>query len=375
MFDRRDYLKKSIFAVCDLEASYAYNLMESIYEKQGMAFEVQAFTSVKSLIAFAKEQYIELLLISASAMCDSLLKLSIGKIMILSEGEKLTELSDYPCIYKYQASDQLIAEVMNHYVVEPVPAPAAFLKNRVEVVGVYSPIGRTLKTSFALTYGQLTAKERKVLYLNLEEYAGFQGLLEEEFPSDVTDLLYFARLGKGNLVYRLGSLVRHIGNLDYIPPALYPEDLRSVQTVEWVQLIKDLRDYSAYDVILLDIGSAVNGIYEILGLCSRIYMPVREDVVSIAKLEQYEKIMKLRGGLEILEKTRKLKLPFHSSFGTRKNYVEQLIWGELGDYVRKVIREELDERLGTGRSETSKKTASAAGTEPGTEGRGDLSAN
>lgn len=368
-------MKKSIFAVCDLEASYAYNLMESIYEKQGMSFEVQAFTSVKSLIAFAKEQYIELLLISASAMSDALLKLSIGKIMILSEGEKLTELSEYPCIYKYQASDQLIAEVMNHYAVEPVPDPMALMKNRVEVVGVYSPIGRTLKTSFALAYGQLTAKDRKVLYLNLEEYAGFQGILGEEFQADVTDLLYFARLGKGNLVYRIGSLVRHIGNLDYIPPALYPEDLRSIQTVEWVQLIKDLRDYSAYDVILLDIGSAVNGIYEILGLCSRIYMPVREDCLSIAKLEQYEKIMKLRNGLEILERTRKLKLPFHSSFGTRKNYVEQLIWGELGDYVRKVIREELDERLGAGRAETSKKTASAVGTEPGAEGRGNLPAN
>ena len=368
-------MKKSIFAVCDLEASYAYNLMESIYEKQGKSFEVQAFTSVKSLIAFAREQYIELLLISASAMCDSLLKLSIGKIMILSEGEKLTELSDYPCIYKYQASDQLIAEVMNHYTVEPVPAPAAMMMNRVEVVGIYSPIGRTLKTSFALTYGQLMAKDRKVLYLNLEEYAGFQGLFEEEFRSDVTDLLYFDQLGKGNLVYRLGSLVHHIGNLDYIPPALYPEDLRSVQTVEWVQLFKDLRDYSSYDVILLDIGSAVNGIYEILGLCSRIYMPVREDALSIAKLEQYEKTMKLRNGVDILQRTRKLKLPFHSSFGTRKNYVEQLIWGELGDYVRKVIREELDERLGTGRIEAPKKAASAAGTEPGSEGRGDLSEN
>lgn len=48
--------------------------------------------------------------------------------MILSEGEKKKELSEYPCIYKYQASDQLIAEVMNYYAVEAVPAPMAMLK-------------------------------------------------------------------------------------------------------------------------------------------------------------------------------------------------------------------------------------------------------
>ena len=33
------------------------------------------------------------------------------------------------------------------------------------------------------------------------------------------------------------------------------------------------------------------------------------------------------------------KRQFHSSFGQRENYVEQLVWGELGDYVRRLIRE------------------------------------
>lgn len=31
-------MKKSIFAVCDLEASYAYNLMEAIDEEAGDVF-------------------------------------------------------------------------------------------------------------------------------------------------------------------------------------------------------------------------------------------------------------------------------------------------------------------------------------------------
>jgi cellulose biosynthesis protein BcsQ len=368
-------LKKQIFAVCDLEAAYAYQLMESIYAKQGTAFEVQAFTSVKSLIAFAREERIELLLISASAMCDSLLELSIGKIMILSEGERLKELSEYPCIYKYQASDQLIAEVMNHYAADEVPAPEALLKNRVEIVGIYSPVGRTLKTSFALTYGQLLARERKVLYLNLEEYAGFEGLFDMEYQADLTDLFYFSRLGKGNLIYRLGSLVCHVGNLDYIPPAFCPEDLRDVPIEEWEKLLRDLADYSAYDVLILDIGGAAGGILEILKLCGRIYMPVREDGLSLAKLEQFEKILRQKNSGALLEKIRKLKLPFHSSFGGKKDYVEQLVWGELGDYVRKLIREEYDERLGTGRSAAFERTEGTAGTDKGSTGSGDLPAD
>lgn len=94
---------------------------------------------------------------------------------------------------------------MNYYAVEAVPAPAAMLKKKVEIIGIYSPVGRSLKTSLALTYGQIRAREHKVLYLNLEEYAGFETLLEEKYGADLADLLYFARLGSGNLVYRMGA--------------------------------------------------------------------------------------------------------------------------------------------------------------------------
>lgn len=333
-------MKRNILAVCDLEASYAYNLMESIYEKQGTAFEIQAFTSVKSLIAFGKEQPIELLLISASAMCDGVKELTIGKIMILSEGERIKELSTYPCIYKYQASDQLIREVMDYYVKEQVTEPAVLLKKKVRVIGIYSPAGRSLKTSFALAYGQLMARERRTLYLNLEEYAGFESLMNEEYSADITDLLYFAKLGNGSLVYRIGSLVKQVGGLDYIPPALMGEDLKEIGPKEWRGLIQELKDYSSYDTLILDVGNCVRGILELLEECTRIYMPVREDVVSIAKLYQFEKALEQRNLGFLMERTRKLKLPYHNSFGNRENYIDQLLWGELGDYVRGIIREE-----------------------------------
>ena len=368
-------MKKSIFAVCDLEASYAYNLMEAIDETQGSSFEVQAFTNVERLIAYAGERHIELLLISAAAMCGELLKLSIGKIMILSEGEKKKELSEYPCIYKYQASDQLIAEVMNYYAVEAVPAPMAMLKKKVEIVGIYSPVGRCMKTSLALTYGQLLAREHKVLYLNLEEYAGFETLLEETYEADLTDLLYFARLGSGNLVYRLGSLICHLGALDYIPPAFCPEDLRNISPGEWLSLIRDLAEYSAYEVLLLDIGPAVNGTAELLKLCTRIFMPMPEDEAALAKAEQYEKVLKQQNVLEVLEKTRKLSMPFVSGSGKGKAYMEQLIWGELGDLARQLIREENEGGMGTGRTEPSKKAPGAAGSDTGSERPGDLQAD
>ena len=51
-------MKKSIFAVCDLEASYACNLTEYMNERKNTPFEVQAFTHLESLGEFTSKNHI-----------------------------------------------------------------------------------------------------------------------------------------------------------------------------------------------------------------------------------------------------------------------------------------------------------------------------
>ena len=67
-------MKKSIFAVCDLEESYACNLTEYMNERKNAPFEVQAFTNLESLAAYAGEHHIELLLISTEGLSNQLLR-------------------------------------------------------------------------------------------------------------------------------------------------------------------------------------------------------------------------------------------------------------------------------------------------------------
>ena len=101
-------MKKNIFAVCDLEVDYALNFMDYLNQKKNIPFEIQAFTTVESLIAYGKNIHIELLLISQKAMCRQVQELEIGKIVILSEGVHPPELDRYPSVYKYQASSDVL---------------------------------------------------------------------------------------------------------------------------------------------------------------------------------------------------------------------------------------------------------------------------
>ena len=121
-------------------------------------------------------------------MCRQVQELEIGKIVILSEGVHPPELDRYPSVYKYQASSDVVREVMACYGAEKAVAPAVFSGTEERprrFMRVYSPLGRCLKTSFALTLGQILAKERAVLYLNLEEYSGFEEMLGKGFAQNL----------------------------------------------------------------------------------------------------------------------------------------------------------------------------------------------
>lgn len=334
-------MKKSIFAVCDLEASYACNLTDYLNEKKTTPFEIQAFTSVDSLTKFTADHEIEILLISASAMCDEIRELPVGRIIILSEGEKLRDPDEYPCVYKYQSSDQLLCEVMEYYVADH-PGKLYFGTDykSTRIYGVYSPVGRSRKTFFALALGEVLAETKSVLYLNLEEYSGFEELFQTRYQKNISDLIYFSRQKEGSLIYKFNSVIQTFHELQYIPPAISPADIRDVSGEEWIAFINELITCCEYDVLILDLSDQVDDLFQVMKLCDRIYMPIQEDMVSQAKLAQYEKLIHMLDMEELSEKTKKIKPPLQMLQKQNGMLTQQLAWGEMGNFVRKIIWEE-----------------------------------
>lgn len=333
-------MKKQKFAILDMEEAYACNLMEYLSERQSVPFETLVFGSVKSLQAYTQQNTLDLLLVSAKMMCDDIRQMNIRKIMVLSEGELQREYSDCPMVYKYQSSESLVAEVMSYYAHQELPQPGFALKREVNICGVYSPVSRCGKTCFALTLGQILARQKSVLYINLEDYSGFASLLERETSSDISDVMYFLRQNRGSVVLKLNSVMQKLGSMDYLPPAPCSQDLREISLSEWIQLLNELVSFSSYETIILDIGQPVGEVFSLLSQCSVIYMPVCTDIVSRAKILQYENLLREMDFGEILEKTRKLVLPFCTPMMQGEYFLEQLTDGQMGDYVKELLKQE-----------------------------------
>lgn len=333
-------MKRNILAICDLEVAYASHFMEHMNQRKNLPFEVQAFTNLGQLEQFAAKQRVEILLISERALESRVSNWNIGQIIVLAEGMgKKSE--GYPTVSKYQSSDSVIREVMAVYAAENRQAvPTAAVKKDAKVIGIYSPVGRCLKTSFALTLAQILSKDRAVLYLNLESYSGFEQLFHVTYDRTLSDLIYYMRKEKGNLLYRLNGTVQTMYNLDYIPPVPFPQDIASVELKEWLLLLDVIRCQSEYELVVIDMGDGVEDICPLLEQCHHIFMPMKNDFVSLAKIEQFEKLMEVWNGQKVLERIQKIKLPYYSVTAGREQFLQQLVWSEFGDFVRVLIRNE-----------------------------------
>jgi len=133
-------------------------------------------------------------------------------------------------------------------------------------------------------------------------------------------------------------MIQSVNNLDYLPPVLSPMDIRATTYEEWVRLINEIVQNSSYEVLLLDLGDGVDDLYHIMDLCRHIYMPVLKDAVSAAKIKQFENLMQMWDLTPVLSKIEQVKPPFHGCFANGEYYAEQLMWSELGDYVRTILR-------------------------------------
>lgn len=327
---------KRIMAVYDVDPFYADKFAEFANQKEKTPFTAVAFSSIGRLKAYTEQQPVELLLVGDDVESGELDGLSVGQIIRLSEtGMALDDGT--PTVYKYQPSDQVLREVMACYQVRPEPAGMAVVGVKCTVVGIYSPVNRCGKTGFALTMGQILAKESKTLYISLEENSGLSRLTGNEHKGSLSDLLYHFRQGQYSGM-RLSAVTYSLGNLDYVPPVTYAEDMADVRAEELELLVARIAADRKYEVILLDLGQFGRGVEKLLEMCDLIYVPVKEDCVSTAKLEEWRQYLDTSGRGRLWERMKMVKLPVPGVRTPAEAWLEQLLWGELGDFVRCILK-------------------------------------
>ena len=326
-----------VLAVCDSETEYAYQLVDYLSHKKGFPFRVQLFTCEKTLKDYSVNHPISIALISEKDYSEEIRSFPIEHILILGE-DLQNKYEDRKVLYKYQSSGRMIKELLDWAAGEGILGRTGSNNKELKLIGIYSPIGKCLKTSFAFVLGQLLSKKHKVLYLNMESYSGLGKLLQKEFKTDMSELIYYLQNSREKFIYRMGSMTEHTGELDILPPFDSFLDFISVTGEEWIQLFQEIEKGSDYEYLILDLSDAVQGLFDILRLCDVVYTLSREDGFSMAKIAQYEEVLKKSNYEDIWKKTKHCTIPDIKNLPPG---LLQLTYTELAEFVREKIEEDL----------------------------------
>lgn len=326
-----------ILAICDAEEAYASRLADYINLKEGFPFQVRFFKTPDKLLTFAKEQIIEAVLISEEY--EPLISASkdINTVIILYEEYERAENGTFG-VYKYQSAEMLMKSMLQILANHPECSGHMARSSPLKLIGLYSPVKRSLQTTFGLTLGQLLVKKGKTLYMNLEGFSGLNIMLKKNFQRDLSDLLYYLQNGKQAVSYILGSMVENVNGLDVLPSMLCQMDLISIEGNEWIRLLYEIEKHSDYEYLILDLSDSVQGLFEILRQCSIIYTMTEKDGFAMAKIDQYEQILKQCQYEDVLHKTNKCELP---RFSYLPRQLDRLTVSELADVVRECLKEDI----------------------------------
>ena len=326
-----------ILAVCDSETEYAYQLAAYLSHKKRFPCRIQLFTSEKTLKEYSINHPISIALIAEKNFSKDTVSFPIGHIVILGE-DLQKKYEDIKVLHKYQSSEQMIKELLDWAAAEGIIGRTDRGSKELKLIGIYSPTGKCLKTSFSFVLGQLLSKKYKVLYLNMESYSGLGKLLQKEFKTDMSELIYYLQNSKEKFIYRMGSITEQVGELDILPPFDSFLDFISVSGEEWIQLFQEIEKGSDYEYLILDLSDAVQGLFDILRLCDVVYTLSREDGFSMAKITQYEEVLKKSNYEDIWKKTKHCTVP---DIKNLPSGLLQLTYTELAEFVREKIEEDL----------------------------------
>lgn len=323
-------MNNRIFVLCDREEEYAYLMTEFLKRHRELPWEIHTYTDRERMLKEEKEE-IALLVIAESVYAEEIQRLRPLRTVILNESG-LKGQNAVRNVNKYQQAENVLRELLEVYMeITGEQQPWLNTRYKTKFVGIYSPVRRCLQTSFALTLSQMLAEEHRTLYLNFEHYAGITELLPDMQTRDLADMLYFLTAEREKFKLRFQTIVQQKGKLDYIPPMKSGQNLLSVMPAEWMSLFQKIEEIGEYKYVVLDLSESMQGLFDILRMCVRIFTLTKEDRIAQSKLMQYEQVLALYEYEDVLEKTCKCSLPNIKRLPVE---LEQYTKGELAAYVR-----------------------------------------
>lgn len=325
---------KGLVGILDTDVTYAKRLSACLSKRGELPFEVVVFSTPSAVKEYVVNHVLDVLLLGDAAWLD-VLQHCAQKVVLIgdTQGE---ERENIPGLQRLQSVSRIARELLLIYE-SALRSRGRDYQQVQRIYTVYSPVRRSLRTSFSLVLAKLLSQKSRTLYLNFEDFswvgeALYSLSMGKEKPSDLSDALYYFE--QGALGEHLQQLILENHGLEYMLPVRCPEDIRQANVSQLMTLVQTVGRSGRYQNMVVDAGDGLQDPLPLLQQSQRIFVPTRGDAVSQHRLEQFTHYLVRLGQDEVIQRLHILRLPFQTGGSWGKEYLEQLFWGELGDVVK-----------------------------------------
>ena len=295
--------------IADTDAIYLNHL--SNYLMQHMdAISVFTFTAKENLEKFLNEntKKIDVIAVTEDLLDETVIHSEISVKILLTDGT-LSDYEEIEAVNKYQRAGNFVSDILTIYAEKTGHIEAVISGDKkTEIIGVYSPVGGSGKTTVsAALSAALAAGGKKVFYLNAEKINSTANIFNHADNGNMSDV-YLAAISKGdNIGLKIVSnkYVDPEWGISYINPSESSLEINEVSTEKFLTLMNEFEKLGEFDYVIIDFDSEFSKYKaEVLKKCDKIVMPVVDGVLQTGKINLFVKELGMYEELgEILRKS------------------------------------------------------------------------
>ncbi len=248
-------------AILEKDRSYLTRIVSAFGTKYADKFEIYSFTDMDVALSNVDSSRIDVLLASDAFDIDAAQLPSRCAFAYLVDSMGIEMINEVRAICKFQKADLIYKQILSVYS-EKASSITGFATHadKGNVIVFSSPCGGVgTSVMAAACAARAAAKDKKVLYLNLEKFGGADVFFDGEGQYCMSDIIFAVKSKKTNLPLKLEGCVRQATNkVYYYSQTKNALDMLEFTPEEILRLISALKLMGEYDYIIIDTDFSID---------------------------------------------------------------------------------------------------------------------
>lgn len=330
-------MQKYTVSLGGLETGYMQKLALYLSERLGNSAQVGVIEKADEEVAVPPGKNVW---IGSEAFIDTLgKKKAAGDRIILTEEEPAESAGEIK-ICRYQPSEKLYQKIMQH-IQKMTPVPQVSQpETRQKWAVITADVSAGALLAFSLTYALILGETAGVLYLNLSELSGMEGLLSLEKGKDFSDYMMNLREGGGSMTDGYSG---RLENIDYLLPAFNPMILHEIQEEDICKMLQSIRQDARYEWVVVAMGNTCPGCQHILSGADRLIHLTGSGLLQECSRKEWTQFVRLCRENRSFD-MEQVVCPGFSCMERGIPLLYEWMEGPEGELIRGLIRKGEDER-------------------------------